>query len=161
MLHTVNCSAPSAASGVVIEPYSNTTEGAVIYYNCDRSQGLCGNGRSSSVCLRSGLWTPDPNKLVCTQSELDKWIWFGLSITIQTDMCGPLQPPVNGRVDRGSQVTFQCNEGFLPLGEFTTTCLCNESWSPDPAQLECTPQPCEYMDSHCFHDVNYNHTCIC
>ena len=38
MLHTVNCSAPSAASGVVTEPYSSTTVGVVIHYNCDELQ---------------------------------------------------------------------------------------------------------------------------
>ena len=72
-------------------------------------------------------------------------------------MCGPPQPPVNGRIDKGSQVTFQYIEGFLPLGEFNATCLCSESWSPDPAQLEYSPQPSERMYSVCFHGITQPH----
>ena len=66
----VNCSAPSSASGVVIEPYSNTTEGAVIYYKCAMDQGyfpndFLHNERMTSVCGINGKWNPDPAKYLC------------------------------------------------------------------------------------------------
>ena len=35
-IFAANCSAPITTNvGVVIEPYNNTVEGAVIYFNCD------------------------------------------------------------------------------------------------------------------------------
>ena len=34
---------------------------------------------------------------------------------------------------------FGCNEGYSPQGKTTTAvCVATDTWSPDPAQLECT-----------------------
>ena len=55
----VNCSAPSTASGVEIEPYSKTTEGAVIHFSC------VGSERIMAVCGSAGRWNPDPGVFHC------------------------------------------------------------------------------------------------
>ena len=68
-MHTVNCLAPSAASGVVIDPYSNTTEGTMIYYNCDFEQCLLPNERLIAVCGSDGRWSPDPANHICNRSN--------------------------------------------------------------------------------------------
>ena len=64
-----NCSSPSTASGVVIEPYSNTTEGAMIYHNCDFEQCLLPNERLMAVCGSDGRWSPDPTNHICNRSN--------------------------------------------------------------------------------------------
>ena len=52
-----NCSAPiTTNAGVVIEPYNNTVEGAVIYFNCD--DGFIPNKRRMAVCQSNGQWIP-------------------------------------------------------------------------------------------------------
>ena len=33
---------------------------------------------------------------------------------------------------------FGCNEGYSPQGTMTAECVATDTWSPDPAQLECT-----------------------
>ena len=33
---------------------------------------------------------------------------------------------------------FGCNEGYSPSGTMTAVCVATDTWSPDPAQLECT-----------------------
>ena len=33
---------------------------------------------------------------------------------------------------------FGCNEGYSPQGTRTAECVASDTWSPDPAQLECT-----------------------
>ena len=32
---------------------------------------------------------------------------------------------------------FGCNEGYSPQGTMTAECVAIDTWSPDPAQLEC------------------------
>ena len=56
---SVNCSAPSTAGGVEIEPYSKTTEGAVIHFSC------VGSERIMAVCGSAGRWNPDPGVFHC------------------------------------------------------------------------------------------------
>ena len=64
----VSCSAPRAASGVVIEPYTSTTEETMIHYNCD--QGLHPNKRITSICTRSAKWNPDPAVHTCIRGNI-------------------------------------------------------------------------------------------
>ena len=61
LLHiTVDCLPPSAVNGIVFEPYySNTTEGARIYYSCG------GHNRSITQCMSDGRWHPDPSAVTC------------------------------------------------------------------------------------------------
>ena len=33
---------------------------------------------------------------------------------------------------------FGCKEGYSPQGTMTAVCVATDTWSPDPAQLECT-----------------------
>ena len=48
---------------------------------------------------------------------------------------------ISSYVDRneGSTVTFNCTDGFVPVGEMMSTCS-GGRWLPlDPAQLRCQP----------------------
>ena len=65
-----------------------------------------------------------------------------------TDGCPVPTAPSNGLIGPvvgrtvGSMVTFQCDSGFVPLGDFTATCLDTLTWGPgDPAIFECNEQP--------------------
>ena len=33
---------------------------------------------------------------------------------------------------------FGCDEGYSPQGTRTAECVATDTWSPDPAHLECT-----------------------
>ena len=55
--------------------------------------------------------------------------------------CSPPSPPTNGRINEyhdGSvraPLTFQCNTGYLPHEQVTSTCMANGTWVPIP---QCT-----------------------
>ena len=60
---SVSCGAPSFASGVDVEPVTNTTVGSEIVYQCQ--SGFLPEGRMTSVCRENGRWNPDPATLLC------------------------------------------------------------------------------------------------
>ena len=64
----MNCSAPLAADGVIFEPYSDTTEGAEIYYNC--VLGYYPQERIMATCRVDGAWSPNPIDNVCQTGEV-------------------------------------------------------------------------------------------
>ena len=51
--------------------------------------------------------------------------------------------PLNGRLgdfyltNEGTNITFQCNEGYTPSAVETTTCAANALWEPNPADHVC------------------------
>ena len=57
-----------------------------------------------------------------------------------TVSCSPPNVPRNGFLDEVTSTTimFGCNEGYSPQGTMTAECVATDTWSPDPAQLECT-----------------------
>ena len=59
---------------------------------------------------------------------------------IYTVSCSPPSVPRNGFLDELTSTTimFGCNEGYSPQGTMTAECVATDTWSPDPAQLECT-----------------------
>ena len=54
--------------------------------------------------------------------------------------CSRPSLPKNGFLDEVTSTTimFGCNEGYSPQGTLTAECVATDTWSPDPAQLECT-----------------------
>ena len=59
----VNCSDPSPVAGVTFRPFSDTTEGANISFNC--GPGLEPQREDVSVCS-NGSWVPDPANRICS-----------------------------------------------------------------------------------------------
>lgn len=54
--YVANCSAPIITNaGVIVEPYNNTVEGAVIYLNC--VDGFAPSERRMAVCQSNGRWS--------------------------------------------------------------------------------------------------------
>ena len=54
--------------------------------------------------------------------------------------CSPPSVPRNGFLEEvTSTIMFGCNDGYSPQGTMTAECVATDTWSPDPAQLECTP----------------------
>ena len=53
--------------------------------------------------------------------------------------CSPPSDPGNGFLDdvTSTTITFGCIEGYSPQGTMTAECVATDTWSPDPAQLEC------------------------
>ncbi len=60
----MNCSDPSPADGVIVSPFSDTTEGANISFNC--GPGLELQREDVSVCSSNGSWVPDPAHRICS-----------------------------------------------------------------------------------------------
>ena len=52
--------------------------------------------------------------------------------------CSPPSPLANGSISEyssgavGAMLTFQCDTGYMPQEEVTSTCLSNSSWIPVP-----------------------------
>ena len=59
----VQCFPPSAANGVLISPYTATTEGSVIVLKCE--EGLVPEESIMAVCGNDRRWYPDPTTLNC------------------------------------------------------------------------------------------------
>ena len=60
----VQCFPPSVANGVLILPYTATTEGSVIVLKCE--EGLVPEESIMAVCGNDRRWYPDPTTLNCT-----------------------------------------------------------------------------------------------
>ena len=56
----VDCGAPFAASGVIIDPFNNTKFGALITFHCEES-----NNSMTAVCGSDGEWFPNPEQMAC------------------------------------------------------------------------------------------------
>ncbi len=58
--------------------------------------------------------------------------------------CGNIFPPYNGSVENytltseGTNVTYQCNDGFRPNAVMISTCGYDSLWFPDPEDHICT-----------------------
>lgn len=63
---------PSVANDVVIDPYTETTEGTEIYFHCDR--GFYPNDMKKAVCSRDRIWTPDPLNHMCFRGILHGYL---------------------------------------------------------------------------------------
>ena len=63
VISPVDCGSPVAPQRGSLENYTNTTEGAVVFYSC--GQNLVPEGRMRAVCTRDG-WSPNPADLSCT-----------------------------------------------------------------------------------------------
>ena len=59
----VDCGTPSAAIGVLIQPYNSTTVGSQIIFRC--MDGLIPEKEVSAVCRSDGEWSQDPEIHVC------------------------------------------------------------------------------------------------
>ena len=56
----VDCGAPVAASGVIIDPFNNTKFGALITFRCQEEEMLI-----TSLCSNNGEWIPNLNSFEC------------------------------------------------------------------------------------------------
>ena len=57
----MNCSTPYTARGIVIEPYNDTTEGAVIHFHCNDDFANPSNYErrvAAATCGNDGMWSP-------------------------------------------------------------------------------------------------------
>ena len=62
-LCSVDCGPPVAPQNGYLESYTNTAEGAEVFYSCD--PGHVPQERMRAVCTENG-WTPNPVDLRCT-----------------------------------------------------------------------------------------------
>ena len=63
IMPSVSCGTPTFANPVDVEPFSSTTVGSEIAYQCQ--SGFLPEGRRTSVCGEDGRWSPDPATLIC------------------------------------------------------------------------------------------------
>ncbi len=68
----MNCSDPSPVDEVIFSPFSDTTEGANISFNC--GPGLEPQKEDVSVCSSNGSWVPDPAHKICSTPPPSEWI---------------------------------------------------------------------------------------
>ena len=62
----IQCFPPSTLNGVLISPYTATTEGSVIVFQCE--EGLVPEENIMAVCGNDRRWYPDPTTLNCTSN---------------------------------------------------------------------------------------------
>ena len=74
------------------------------------------------------------------------YLWFLIKLFCTNNIaakCMFPSPPHNGAITNFSDaegvstITFQCNDGFVPTGQVTSTCLADGSWELDPITLRC------------------------
>ena len=59
-------------------------------------------------------------------------------LSLSPDGCSSPSPLANGSISAyssgavGAMLTFQCDTGYMPQKEVTSTCLSNSSWVPIP-----------------------------
>ena len=59
-------------------------------------------------------------------------------LSLSPDGCSSPSPLANGSISAyssgavGAMLTFQCDTGYMPQEEVTSTCLSNSSWVPIP-----------------------------
>ena len=78
---SVSCGTPSFSNGVTVEPFSSTTVGSEIVYECQ--SGRLPEGRRISVCGEDGRWYPDANIFMC---EGQTYACYSVGITMQLTM---------------------------------------------------------------------------
>ena len=61
---TANCGAPPSPVSGSVHPYTNTTEGSVVMFQCD--PGFVPGGEMTAVCGNDGQWTPNPGGVTCS-----------------------------------------------------------------------------------------------
>ena len=86
-LPLANCSDPIAPGNGSIEQYQNTTEGAEIFFSCNRMYIPVRTMRA--VCTADGRWNPDPATTMCTCEMSSMLISECQNVNIQTLMTNP------------------------------------------------------------------------
>ena len=125
----INCDALVAPDKGSVS-VTGTIVGSTATYTCEEGYELL--GAANLECTESGLWSEAP-----PQCEL---------IT-----CTSPDSPNNGSVTTmdgtsfGSTVAFSCEDGFDLVGEWTSECLNDGSWSSPPPQ--CVIKDCGPLES--------------
>ena len=66
------------------------------------------------------------------------------NITVTVTDCGAPVPPQYGLLGaynstlEGSRITFRCESGSFPVGEYAAICMSEGNWSPNPSQFVCS-----------------------
>jgi CUB/sushi domain-containing protein len=165
-----DCGPPPAAGEYAnLDPYSDTTYGAVVTYQCDGGYVPISGSPTSVSCLATGAWSPavglacEPAPLTCAPNPcehgscvesggvFDHCIcdpgWLGDMCNQPVD-CGA--PPPAGEfaslvgvtgTTLGHTATYACQIGYAPsAGGEAITCTASGAWSPAP--LVCAPVSC-------------------
>ena len=59
-----DCGAPPPPVNGSVQPYTNTTEGSVVVFQCD--PGFVPEGEMTAVCESDGQWVPYPGNVTCS-----------------------------------------------------------------------------------------------
>ena len=124
----VDCGAPDPAPADGSIDYTTTTYGSTATYSCNAGYSLVGT--ASVTCQNDGTWSDVAP--VCDPVD-----------------CGNPDPaPANGSVSYtsttyGSAATYDCNAGYGLVGNATTTCQSNGTWSN--AAPTCELQYCDVL----------------
>ena len=123
-----------------------TGKGSELTFQCN--EGLFPSNEITIVCTSKERWSPDPEGIVCGEQpgtdcrdvRLLTVILMKADQLFSTVSCSPLNVPRNGFLNEVTSTTimFGCNEGYSPQWTMTAECVATDTWSPDPAQLECT-----------------------
>ena len=123
---------------------TSTLEGSEVTFQCN--EGLFPSSEITIVCTSEERWSPDPQGIVCGEqpgiSNHGSISILQICLThysVVTVTCSPPGRPRNGFLGdvTSSTITFGCNEGYSPQGTMTAVCVATDTWSPNPAQLEC------------------------
>ena len=121
----------SPQNGQVI--LTNTTFGSIATYQCDDGFNLIGD--MQRMCQSNGEWSG--NEPTCEGNHSLDYTFlviYDIIEFISVADCGFLMNPENGFVTIngrtfGSIATYQCDEGFILVGDMQRMCQINGEWS--------------------------------
>uniref|UniRef100_A0A7N8YQG0 Complement component C7 n=1 Tax=Mastacembelus armatus TaxID=205130 RepID=A0A7N8YQG0_9TELE len=116
---------PTLINGYIQEPKDVYLVGSKVEYTCIEGYFLVGH--NTLECTADQTWSATPG--VCTVSRCK----------IENLADGVITSPLKQAYDIGDSVTLSCPEGRQLLGETTIICDPSLNFSPNPADIRCSP----------------------
>ncbi|KAM7416037.1 hypothetical protein PAMA_018215 [Pampus argenteus] len=116
---------PALVNGYILDPKDIYLVGSKVEYTC--TEGFYLIGHSILECTADQTWSGSPG--LCTLS----------SCRIQFFADDVIASPLKQIYDIGETLTLSCPEGRQLLGEAITICDSSLHFSPDPANIRCSP----------------------
>ncbi|XP_053180956.1 complement component C7 [Scomber japonicus] len=116
---------PALINGYILDPKDIYIVGSKVEYTC--AEGFFLIGHSTLECTADQTWSARPG--LCTISRC----------TIGSLADDLIASPLKQAYTIGETVTLSCPEGRQLLGEATIICDASLNFSPDPANIKCSP----------------------
>uniref|UniRef100_A0A3Q3VSR5 Complement component C7 n=1 Tax=Mola mola TaxID=94237 RepID=A0A3Q3VSR5_MOLML len=116
---------PALINGYILYPKDIYLVGSKVEYTCTNGFHLV--GRNTIECTLDETWSSRPGLCSLSACKLDSLAE------------GVIASPLSAAYGIGASVTLSCPAGRQLLGEATVTCDPSLNFSPDPADIRCSP----------------------